>query len=284
MSNTKPKPISKATRYQNAALEYYLGLTNSPYLHYGCWESQPDAAAELTPADLRVAQQHYADRLLALIPNTVKAILDVGCGIGGNAAYLLTQGYTVAGLAPDSFQQQQFLQRTEGKASFHLTRFEDFQTTQTYDLLLFSESSQYIAAIDIAQKSRQLLKPGGYLLIADMFRKNAAYQEGIFSNCVVIQELEAALQQQGFELIQVDDISANVTPTIDLCVNYFQTFGLTTLKYIAQLVQIAVPPLYKLGQMIYRRWLQAPITEAMQARQVFEQHLCYQIRLWHLPT
>ncbi len=280
----QPASFYKATRYQNAALEYYLGLTNSPYLHYGYWETPPASPTALTPADLRVAQQAYADRLLALIPDAVKAILDVGCGIGGNAAYLLSQGYTVEGLAPDSFQQQQFVQRTEGRAPFHLSRFEDFQTTQTYDLLLFSESSQYLAAIDLAQRSRQFLKPDGYLLIADMFRKDAAYQEGIFSNCVVIQELELALKQQGFELIQVDDISANITPTIDLCLNYFQTFGLTTLKYIAQLVQIAVPPLYKLGQMGFQRWLKAPIDEAMQAREVFEQHLCYQIRLWHLPA
>jgi MPBQ/MSBQ methyltransferase len=33
----KPKliNISKATRYQNAAIDYYMGLTGSSYLHYG---------------------------------------------------------------------------------------------------------------------------------------------------------------------------------------------------------------------------------------------------------
>jgi MPBQ/MSBQ methyltransferase len=283
MPNLKQFSMSKAARYQNAALEYYLGLTNSPYLHYGYWAPIPATLEELTPAHLRIAQQAYADRLVSFIPPGIKTILDVGCGTGGNAAYLLSKGFSVEGLAPDPFQQEKFLQRTEGKAQFHLTRFEDFQRSTSYDLLLFSESSQYISAADIAQGSIQLVKPDGYVLIADMFRKSPNYCEGIFSNCVVITELEFTLKQQGFQLVKVEDISSHVAPTIDLCVYYFQTFGLTTLKYIAQLVSISVPPLYQLGRQIFRRWLQKPLDEAVQSRAVFDQHLCYQIQLWHLP-
>lgn len=284
MSQIKSFSISKPARYQNAALEYYLGLTNSPYLHYGYWEPLPTSLDELTPAQLRTAQQAYADRLLSFIPPEVKTILDVGCGIGGNAAQLLAHGFAVEGLAPDPFQQEQFLHRTQGNALFHLTRFEDFKGTATYDLILFSESSQYIPSIEIAQGSKRSLRSGGYLLIADMFRKNADYQQGIFSNCLVVSELEAALIQQGFQLVKVEDISTHVAPTIDICVYYFQIFGLTTLKYIAQLVEIAVPLLHKIGRRLFNRWLKKPIDEAMQAHAVFDQHLCYQIQLWHLPA
>lgn len=283
MPTIKPLRISKATRYQNAALEYYLELTHSPYLHYGYWEPLPASVDELTPAQLRIAQQAYADHLLSFVPADVNTILDVGCGIGGNAAHLLSKGFSVEGLAPDLLQQEQFLQRTQGKALFHLTRFEDFKSTKLFDLVLLSESSQYIAATDIAQASRRSLHPGGYLLISDMFRKNAEYREGIFSNCLVVSELEAALIQQGFQLVKVEDISTQIAPTIDICVYYFQTFGLTTLKYIGQLVYITVPLIYKLGRQIYNRWVKPPLNEAMQARSIFEQHLCYQIQLWHLP-
>jgi MPBQ/MSBQ methyltransferase len=284
MSKLKHFSISKATRYQNAALEYYLGLTNSPYLHYGYWEPLPASPEDLTPAKLRTAQQAYADRLLSFIPTGTQTILDVGCGIGGNAAYLLSQGFLVEGLAPDLFQQEQFLQRTHGNAKFYLTRFEDFNPPVTYDLLLFSESSQYISAVDIAQGSIRCVNPDGYLLIADMFRKSADYRKGIFSNCLVITELESALKQEGFQLVKVEDISHQVAPTIDLCVYYFQTFGLTTLKYITQLILISVPLLHRVGQYIFHRWAKNPLDEAMQARAIFEQHLCYQIQLWHLPT
>jgi MPBQ/MSBQ methyltransferase len=49
--------ISKVTRYQNAALNYYLGLTDSPYLHYGYWETLPVPPEELTIGRLRIAQE-----------------------------------------------------------------------------------------------------------------------------------------------------------------------------------------------------------------------------------
>mgnify|MGYP002777080953 CR=1 FL=1 len=284
MANSPVLKISKAARYQNAALEYYLGLTNSPYLHYGYWDPLPTSVDQLTPARLRIAQQAYADRLFTYLPAEVKTILDVGCGIGGNAASLLAKGFRVEGVAPDPFQQTQFLQRTQGNAKFYLSRFEDLPSSEQYDLLLFSESSQYIAASDIAIKSKQLIRPNGYILIADMFRKNPAYQTGIFSNCRVVTELETALTEQGFRLIQVEDISSQVAPTIDICVYYFQTFGFTTLQYIGRLLEIAVPPIYHLGRLIFRRWLQQPLVEAMQSRAIFDQHLCYQIQLWQLSS
>jgi MPBQ/MSBQ methyltransferase len=283
MPKLKPFSMSKPARYQNAALEYYLGLTNSPYLHYGYWESIPTSPDELTLAQFRTAQQSYADRLLSFIPANSKTILDVGCGIGGNAANLISQGFSVAGLTPDPVQQEQFLQRTLGQAAFHLTRFEDFKGHDPYDLLLFSESSQYMAATDIAQGSLRFVKPGGYLLISDMFRKTAAYHKGIFSNCLVLTDLEEALKQQGFQLVKAEDISTQITPTLDLCLYYFQAFGLTTLKYIAQLIEISVPLLHKIGRYFSRKWLKDPLEEAMQARIIFEKHLCYQIQLWHLP-
>ena len=82
MSQPKSIEISQVTRYQNAALNYYLGLTDSPYLHYGYWETLPVPADELTIARLRGAQQAYTVKLLDAIPKGTRTILDVGCGIG----------------------------------------------------------------------------------------------------------------------------------------------------------------------------------------------------------
>ncbi|WP_335119905.1 hypothetical protein [Nostoc sp.] len=38
MLKPKSNKIPKPTRYQNAAIDYYMGLTNYSYLHYGYWE------------------------------------------------------------------------------------------------------------------------------------------------------------------------------------------------------------------------------------------------------
>ena len=282
MLKPKSSKIPKPTRYQNAAIDYYIGLTNSSYLHYGYWKPLPTQDEELTLTRLRVAQVAYTAKLLSFIPEGTKTVLDVGCGIGGNAAYLCDRGFTVEGLAPDALQQERFLQNTNGQVPFYLTRFEDFHKSYSYDLILFSESSQYIAALDLAQGAARLLDSGGYLLLADMMRFDAEYQEGIFSNCHIASELQIALEQSGFNLIKTEDISTHIAPTIDLCVDNFRTFGLTTVKYIADVAAIAVPPLHALGRLAFKRWLEKPIMEGLAARAIFESHLRYEIQLWQL--
>ncbi|MHC5848736.1 class I SAM-dependent DNA methyltransferase [Nostoc sp.] len=282
MLKPKSSNIPKPTRYQNAAIDYYMGLTNSSYLHYGYWEPLPTQGEELTLTRLRVAQESYAAKLLSFIPESIKTVLDVGCGIGGNAAYLCDRGFIVEGLAPDALQQERFIKNTNSQVPFYLTRFEDFHTSNSYDLILFSESSQYIAALDLAQGAARLLDSGGYLLLADMMRSDDEYQKGIFSNCHVASELQAALEQAGFKLIKTEDISTQVAPTIDLCVDNFRTFGLTTVKYIADVVAIALPPLYSLGHWAFKRWLEKLVVEGLAARAIFESHLCYEIQLWQL--
>jgi MPBQ/MSBQ methyltransferase len=283
VKNLKSIRIPKPTRYQNAALEYYLGLTGgSPYLHYGYWEQPPISDEDMTVSKLRVAQEAYAAHLASFIPEVTKSVLDVGCGIGGNAAYLLARGFTVEGLAPDTFQEERFIQNTNNQAKFHLSRFEDFQKTNSYDLILFSESSQYIAADDLAKGAASLLNSGGHLLLCDMMRTDGKYTKGIFSNCHVVDDLHAALTSAGFNLVKTEDISAKVLPSLEVYVYYFRTFGMTTIKYVGDLVAIAVPPLHALFGRLLGGIFKNLIGEGLDACGIFERHLCYQTQLWQL--
>jgi MPBQ/MSBQ methyltransferase len=282
MQKSKSTQIPKPTRYQNAAIDYYMGITGSSYLHYGYWEPLPKPGEELNITRLRTAQAAYTEKLFSFIPEGVNTILDVGCGVGGNAVYLRDRGFAVEGLAPDVIQEEKFIQNTQGKVPFHLTRFEDFKSSKQYDLVLFSESSQYISVDDLAQGAVGLLSNGGYLLMADMMRSNGEYKEGIFSNCHVVSELKTALEKAGFNLVKTEDISDAIAPTIDLSIENFQTFGLTTIKYIADVVKIAVPPIHAIGSWAFKRWLEKLIVEGLEAKEIFESHLCYEIQLWQL--
>jgi MPBQ/MSBQ methyltransferase len=272
--------ISQVSRYQNAALNYYIKLTDSTDIHYGYWQPIPSSLAELTISRLQIAQANYTDKLLSFIPPEIQTVIDVGCGIGGNAIHLLDRGLTVEGLAPDPIQKERFLERVGDRAIFHLTTFENFKSTSQYDLALFSESSQYMATISIAQGAAKVVKPNGYLLIADMLRTDPAYQEGIFSNCHVVADLELALTQAGFVMVKAEDISAHIAPTIDLCIDAFERYGLNTLNYIGELGKIAVPPIYRILLWAYRRWLKTSVVEGLAARNIFDRHLCYQMQLW----
>jgi MPBQ/MSBQ methyltransferase len=48
------------------------------------------------------------------------------------------------------------------------------------------------------------------------------------------------------------------------------------------MIKIAVPPLYALLNWAYKRWLQKAIAEGLEARMIFDKHLCYEIQLWQL--
>jgi MPBQ/MSBQ methyltransferase len=274
--------LPKHTRYQNAALELYLGVTESIYLHYGYWEKTPTSNDDLTLANFRIAQAAYIEHLASFIPAGVKHILDVGCGIGGNSIYLMDRGFTIEGLAPDRLQQQKYLQNTQGKSHFHLSRFEDFKSSTQYDLLLLSESAQYIDAKDIARGAVKLLAPNGYVLLSDMMLLDEDYQSGIYSNCRLLPELNLAMVDAGFELVRSEDISERVRPSLDLYVLIFKTFGLTTIDYVSNLVSIAVPPIHTILKRILSPIFSKLIAEGLDSNDIFDKHLCYQTQLWQL--
>jgi MPBQ/MSBQ methyltransferase len=52
--------------------------------------------------------------------------------------------------------------------------------------------------------------------------------------------------------------------------------------YVADLIAIAVPPVHKFLRWIFRRWFKKLVVEGLEASQLFEQHLCYELQLWQL--
>ncbi len=279
--------MNNVIRYQNAALQYYLDLTGSTYLHYGYWEPIPSATDELTVTKLRIAQEAYATHLLSFLPPDIHRVLDVGCGNGGNALTMIEKGLQVEGVAPDPLQQAKFLEKTKGQSIFHVNTFDEFvenyqklPSKPIYDLLLFSESSQYMSPESIADGAACILKSSGYVLLADMLRKDPEYREGMFSNCLINRDLHKAMENAGFKLITTDDISAHIAPTLDICVQSFETFGLSTIRYIAKLIAIAVPPIYAILRYFLGNSIKKLITEGLQASKLFHKHLCYEIQLW----
>ena len=87
-------------------LKLYSQTIQSSFLHYGFWDN-PDILnfTSMTLQDIKDAQKRYIEHLASFIPNNVRNILDVGCGIGGNAEFLLNNGYKIETLSPDDFQK-----------------------------------------------------------------------------------------------------------------------------------------------------------------------------------
>jgi MPBQ/MSBQ methyltransferase len=127
-----PKPesisISKVTRYQNAALNYYLGLTDSPYLHYGYWETLPVPAEELTIGRLRIAQEAYAAKLFGF--HSQRALIRcwmLAVALGEMQLTCLSVALLLKDSHPIRFNKSGFSSVPTVRPSFHLTNFENFK-------------------------------------------------------------------------------------------------------------------------------------------------------------
>ena len=151
-------------------LKLYAETIRSPFLHYGYWDEPKRVNVDsLSIDDIADAQGRYIEHLTSFIPEDVRSILDVGCGVGGNAAYLQDRGFDIDVLSPDSYQEEVIKEKFNGAMQFFKSKFENFETDRSYDLILESESACYIKIESGFTSARRALRTGGYLLVADYF-------------------------------------------------------------------------------------------------------------------
>ncbi len=221
-----------------------LGLDQ---LSYGLWDGEP-----LTLDGLRRAQDRYADLLMALIPDPVRRVLDVGCGTGAKALRLAARGLEVEGLAPDLYLREVF-EHTTGRP-FHLTRFELFRPERPFDLVLMSESAQYVM-LDQLFRRVLLHNPGAYLLVADYFRIGAGDGPVGPSGHPLDDFLDEAGRWE-FELLHREDITEGVAPTLELAQELGERFLTPTVELIDHTMSRRRPFVWFFGRPLLRRFVE----------------------------
>ena len=214
-------------------LKLYSETLRSSYLHYGFWD-KPDTIDfdSITIQDIKNAQARYIEHLGNFIPEDVNFILDVGCGIGGNAEFLIKAGYKVETLSPDSFQKSVISEKFNNEVLFHHCKFEKFQSKISYDLILQSESVCYIKIDRGFAKARETLRDGGYILASDYF---IHYDDNSKNpHLKASHDLEKYLvsaKAHGFELVKEYDQTENTMPTLDYGNYFIERFLKPTLEY-----------------------------------------------------
>jgi MPBQ/MSBQ methyltransferase len=259
----------------NFSLRFCHQVLKLDHLTYGLWDGE-----NLDLEGLRLAQARYSAKLLGWIPPKISKVLDVGCGVGENARLLAARGFEVEGLSPDPFQQQVFRQRTG--LPFHLTRFENFEPRQRYDLVLMSESAQYLF-LDRLFGAVAAAAPGGHLLIADYFNRNGA--EGRIAKSG--HRWEAFLEEagkRGFRLEREEDITLQVLPTLQLATQWLQNHGLPAFELIRDTVDARYPMIYQILRKLLASRLRK-IEDALQLidPEAFARHKRYSFLLFSAP-
>jgi len=192
-------------------LYFFKFFIKSEYLHYGYFSN--GLATDI--ANLAQAQANYADFLLSQIPTDVKSILDVGCGSGKFAQQLLDKGYEVDCVSPGTLLTNYVKKLIGNRGKLYNSKFEDFKTDKKYDLVLFSESFQYIPIDRSLGDSLNYLREGGYIMVCDFF-KNDPQGKSQLGGGHEWKDWEAKLPKYPLKKLIEKDITAETAPTIDI--------------------------------------------------------------------
>lgn len=271
-------------------------LGNVEDLHYGLWD--PDLP--LAFANLREAQQRYSNMLLSLLPVPARGVkvLDVGCGTGHLIRQMLDRGYHADGVipAPDlgALVRRRIGEVTGYRPRIFECRFEDFPVDEAraaYDVVLFSESFQYIRPQDSLPRVQALLKPGGLLIICDFF-KTAAHGDGgpgdkSFGGGHRYSEFLEAISAFPFQQVRDDDITARVSPNLRLLNDWLMHRARPAATTIHRYLTSNYPFSTRLALWLFRRKiakLQFKYFSGHRSPETFERYKTYHLLVYRLPA
>jgi SAM-dependent methyltransferase len=204
--------------------KYFFKLN---HLHYGYWLNN----MEVDISNVGKAQSDYANLLFSNIPQGVKTILDVGCGVGSNALLLSNKGYKVDCLSPSPLLTQYAKEKVGDKCEFFESTYEELNTDKKYDLILFSESYQYINLEKSLQNSIHLLNDGGHILISDFFRTEAPGKSSLGGGHS-LKEFYEVISRSPFVNVTDIDITKETAPNMTLVSDFFTDLGHPVWKLI----------------------------------------------------
>jgi len=188
---------------------------NTEDLHYGYWPNGEGA----TVKNFARAQENHSKLIMDHIPEGTNRILDVGSGSGNLALKLLKKGYRVDCVVPSEFLAEQVQAKLGDESKIHICSFEQMLPTEIYDLILFSESFQYVRMGESLHKVLDMLSSNGHLLICDFFRRDVPGKSSMGGGHSW-QGFQDTISTLPFHQVTDLDISQETAPTIDLLAQF----------------------------------------------------------------
>lgn len=276
MKKTK-KDISRELGLEAGSIcgQYFLKLE---HLHYGYWTGD----IEIDIANLHIAQDEYAKFVISHIPDGVKSILDVGCGTGQIAKKLLDMGYQVDCVSPCPFLKKRAGELLGNRSYVFECFYENLQTVNRYDMVLFCESFQYIDMEQALSKTDKFLNSGGYLLICDIFRKDVldkAFMGGGHS----LTRFYNLITKSSFRPIKNVDITEQTAPNMDLLDDVMESVVRPVVSAGVRFFESRNPIMLKLLRWKYRKKINKVHKKYLEGRKTgenFKKYKSYQLFLY----
>ena len=102
--------------------------------------------------------------------------------------------------------------------------FEDLETDKQYDLVLFSESFQYVRLSSSLTNVARYLADGGHLLICDFFKTDAPGKSALGGGHR-LSRFNALMEEQPFDRLEDIDITEQTAPNLDLVSDMTESVG-----------------------------------------------------------
>lgn len=271
-------------------LVFFHRLLGLDHLHYGYWDKEDPVNLN----GLIQAQEKYTTLLLANIDEQLNqtkepCILDVGCGTGAILCRLLQRGYRVDGVSPSDYLVgiiNKRLAKTDGAP--HKNRTQIFHSTfeampvekEKYDLVLFSESFQYLNLEKAYPVLKAIVKPNGKIIICDFFKLTTKRAPGLFGGGHLLSRFYEDLPKWGLRIAKDQDITSNMSPSIDLLDRLLNERGVPALETLNQFLQARNPLAYNLVKFVFRsqlRKLQQKYFAGGRTKSSFEKYKCYRL-------
>ena len=255
-------PKSRRVELKDIGLDIGLAFARhvykTEYLHYGFWTK----GLKVEPSNVLAAQTNYSKLLLDHIPEGVSSILDVGCGSGKFTEQLLDTGYRVEAVSPSPHLSSIVRSRIGSRVKLHECRYEDLDTSTRFDLILFSESFQYLHLEKAFEQSRKFLNPGGHLLICDFFKRDQAPEgspvfkadeKSPVSGGHAIGHFLEYVSLQPFRQLKDLDITAETAPSLDIMRDLIRELVVPTWNAVAFYMQSNYPWFAAIFSRVFRK-------------------------------
>ncbi|HUT53891.1 MAG TPA: class I SAM-dependent methyltransferase [bacterium] len=190
-------------------------------LHYGLWTE----GMEVNAANFPIAQENHSRFIISRIPQGASTILDVGCGAGVLASKLLDKGYKVDCVSPSPLLTKQAQARLNGGCEIIEQCYEDIEPRKTYDLVMFSESFQYVKLAAALPKTMKLLNAGGHLLICDFFKTEAKVKSALHGGHK-LSKFYREIAKLPLQPVADVDLTAQAAPNLDLVRDMLDNVGI----------------------------------------------------------
>jgi ubiquinone/menaquinone biosynthesis C-methylase UbiE len=213
----KGHAMSKQKRVTSKDAGLGIGLILGKYffktvdMHYGYWTDDLDVDI----ANLPRAQEQHSNFIISHMPEGVKTVLDVGCGAGVLARRLLDKGYQVDCVSPSVVLTEEARKVLGDKIQIYQCKFEELDSDREYDVVLFSESFQYVHLDKALQQSLRFLKSGGHLLICDFFQTDAQGKSPLGGGHK-LSKFYSAIGNHPFEKTDDIDITDQTAPNLKI--------------------------------------------------------------------